>query len=302
MSLYNNIASSSGGGLFGEINSMIGSTFKGAASSVASALGGGKFATAVTNIGANMATRAAVNAINKGIPLSTRKAINLGAGVLGDIASGDWDGAGMRVLNSGMLGQIFGASSADSLAAQEAYWGAPTPLFGGISPSEAKQIYDDMQANQFSKKNLFLIEVSSPIDGGGESQRFNMFATDVEYAPFTVSADKKKIGGAVIDCAQGGEAVELRMTTLDDSQGSLKMWFASHYGEVSHSDGTMGVPADYAITIKIVHSVISDRQTGYTDIGLYRVGNLDISKSRREDGLEELQMTFSQLDTFMSPG
>ena len=65
----------------------------------------------------------------------------------------------------------------------------------------------------------------------------------------------------------------------------------------------MGTPAQYAIKIRVVHSFVTtgSNRGGYEDIGLFRPSSLDVSLSRREDGLQEMQMTFSQLDTFMRP-
>lgn len=299
MSLYNNVAESlSSNGLMGSISSGISSSVGGVAAKAANAMGGGKLAATVAGMGANMATNAAMNLVNKHIPIQAQRALNVGAGAVGDIMNGNWEGAGMRLLDSGMLNNLFPGMS--GVASQTMYWGSSTPLFGGISPTEAKRIYDDMRGQRLAKKNLFLIEVSSKLQGD-MSQRFNLFATEVEYAPFTISGEKRKVGGAVVDSVQGSDPVELRLTTMDDQSGSLKKWFAAHHGAAAAEDGTVGVPASYAITIKVVHAFITrgSSRGGYEDIGLFRPANLEFSLSRREDGLQEAQMTFSQLDTFM---
>lgn len=300
MSLYNNVARSlSSRGLLGSIRSGLDSALGGAAASVSGALGGGRLAQAVTSIGANMAENAAMNLANKYLPLTAQRALDVTAGAIGDLMAGDWNSAGLRLLDSGLLNDLLPGMS--GVASQSRYWGSATPLFGGITPTEARRIYEEMRGQSLAKKNLWLLEVSSPLQG--DQARFNLFATDVEYAPFIVTGEKRRIGGALTDAVQGGEAVELRLTTMDDQAGTLKRWFAAHYGAVSAQDGTVGVPASYAIKIKLVHAFITaeSNRSGYQDIGLYRPANLDVSLSRREDGLEELQMTFSQLDTFMSP-
>lgn len=302
MSLYSNVAASlSSKGLMGSINSGINGALGGAVSGAASAMGGGKLATTLADMGGSMASNAAMNLVNKYIPLQAQRGLNIGAGMLGDVMNGDYEGAGMRLLDSGLLNNLFPGMS--GVASQAMYWGAATPLFGGISPTEARRIYDGMRGHRLSKKNLWLIEVSSKLMGSSELERFNLFATDVEYAPFTISGEKRKVGGAVVDSVQGGEPVELRLTTMDDQSGSLKKWFAAHHGAAAAEDGTVGVPASYAITIKVVHAFITrgSNRGGYEDIGLFRPANLEFSLSRREDGLQEVQMTFSQLDTFMKP-
>jgi len=247
--------------------------------------------------GQNMAVTAGMNAVNRHIPANARHAINAGAAAAGDIMRGDWDAAGFNALR-GLLPGIGG-----DLASQAAYWGRPTPLFGGISPREARRIYDAMRGERFAKKNLWLLEVKSALTGDVWNERFNLFATELEYAPYIIAGDKARVGGAVVDTVQGAEPVELRLTTLDDATGSVKLWFAAHHSATAARDGSVGVPGDYAITFKIVHASITRESNvgSHEDMGLFRPVNLDVNLSRREDGLQEVQMTFSQLDTFMRP-
>lgn len=301
MSLYNNISSNlSSSGVFGTLKSELNSALGAAGNAVSDALGGGALAKRVAGIGQSMASNAAMNLVNKYIPLQAQRMIDVGGGAIGDIMQGNWDGAGMRILDSGLLNDFF--SGIGGIASQARYWGTPTPLLGGISPAEARAIYEDMRSQRLAKKNLWLLEVSSRLRGD-MSQRFNLFATEVEYEPFIITGEKRRIGGAVIDAVQGSEPVELRLTTIDDQQGTLKRWFAAHHGAASARDGTVGVPNSYAITIKVVHAFITrgSNRGGYEDIGLFRPVNMAVSLSRREDGLEEVQMSFSQLDTFMRP-
>lgn len=283
----------------GSISSGISSSVGGPVSQAANAMGGGKLASAVASIGGNMATNAAMNLVNKHIPIQAQRALNVGAGAVGDIMNGNLEGAGLRLLDSGLLSGLLPGMG--GVVSQARYWGSPTPLFGGISPTEARRIYDDMRGNRLSKKNLFMIEVSSKLQGAGISQRFNLFVTELDYAPFTISGEKRKVGSASVDGVQSGEPVEMRITTMDDQSGSIKRWYAAHHGAAAKEDGTVGVPGSYAIQIKVVHSFITrgSNHGGYEDIGWFRPANLEFNLSRREDGLQEVQMMLSQLDTFM---
>jgi hypothetical protein len=224
--------------------------------------------------------------------------VNTASGAVGDIMSGNFGNAGLRLLNSGLLrGMLPGM---DGVAAQARYFGTPTPLFGGISPAEAQQIYFEMRNNTFCRKNLWLIEVSSEL-WGDVSGRFNMFATELEYGQFTISGEKRKVGGASVDIVNASEPVELRLTTLDDQSGFIKNWFATHCIAAVAQDGTVGLPSQYAIRFKIVHGFITQgsNRGGYEDIGNYRAGNVEFSLSRRDDALQEIQLSFVQLDTFI---
>jgi hypothetical protein len=244
---------------------------------------GSKLAQAVSSIGTGMAKNAA-----------------MGLGIAGDLMGGDFDNAGLRLLDSGLLRDLL--PGMDGVASQVKYWGTSTPLFGGITPAEAKRLHEEIMATRFAKKNLFLIEVSSELMGD-VSNRFNLFATDISYSPITIAGEKRRIGSASQDTVQGSDPVEMRITTKDDQAGTIRRWFSAHSAKVAGTDGTVGVPAEYAIKIKIVHAYISreSNRGGYEDIGLFRPANIEVDLSRRDDNLEEIQMSFTQLDTFMRP-
>lgn len=252
-------------------------------------------------IAGSMASSAAMSAVSKYVPSSVNKLINNSGKIGGALMNGDLLGAAGGLLNTGILNGVLGKLAGPLKQAR--YWATPTPLFGGISPAMAKAMHQESTGIEYAKKNLFIIEVSSLI-GGDFSSRFNMLASSVEYSPTTITGNKIKIGGATTDSVQSSEPTELTITTLDDLYGSIKTWFNDHAHAVVSSDGTVGLPAFYAIKIKIVHAVIESSLFSlgaYEDIGLYRPAGLSLSLSRSEDALQEITMTFSQLDTFMVP-
>jgi hypothetical protein len=271
-----------------------------AAAQAANMMGGGELAQAVSKIGGSMARNVVINEVNRHIPIQAQRAINVGAGAVGDLMRGDINAAGLRILDSGLLNNILPGMS--GVASQAMYWGRPTPLFGGIAPIEALRIFESMRGVRYSKKNLFLIEVSSRLLGDWVSEWFNMFATEVDYAPNIISGDKRRVGGAVLDLPQSAEPVEMRITTLDDQFGTIKRWYVNHHAATISQDGTVGVPNDYAIRFRIVHSFVTPESTpfgAYEDKGWFRPSNLETNLSRRDDNLQEIQMTFSQIDTFI---
>ena len=180
------------------------------------------------------------------------------------------------------------------------------PLYGGITPSEAQRIHDEVMATQYAKKNLFFLEVLDfyPTDGGAQGANpFNLFATGVSFAPHTITGDAKPIGSGIMDAITGSERVEMRITTYDDAAGTIKRWFKARADAVARPDGTFGVPADYLVQIRILHASISDdvlnRFGGYEQKFIMRPTSLECELSRTEDNLEEIQMAFAQFDTFM---
>lgn len=300
MSLYSNIAESlSKRGLTGAVDDGLGSVAGSVGGGITKVLGGGELAKSIGTIGAGIGKNAATGVINKYIPADIRRTVNIGAGAAGDILNGDFEGAGLRLLDSGLLREYL--PGMDGVVSQQRYFGTPTPLFGGITPNEARKIYGEIKSNPLCRKNLFLIEVSSPILND-VSSRFNMFATELDYAPLTITGEKKKIGGAHIDITNSADPVEMRLTTMDDQTGFIKTWFEAHCAAAAARDGTIGVPASYMINITIVHGFVTTGSTpsnAYKNKGLFRPANMEVNLSRREDSMQELQLTFVQLDTFM---
>jgi hypothetical protein len=170
---------------------------------------------------------------------------------------------------------------------------------GGLAPKDAAKILQRQASFRFAHKNLFFLEISSGLDKSMSSRTFNMLATDVEYAPITIAGEKNKIGGTSADSVRSSEPIELRITTFDNRSGVIREWFDEHAAAAASSNGTVGVPADFAINIKITLAYTESNEYAYMDNNLYRAANLEMSLSRREDALQELQLSFVQLDLFM---
>ncbi|MGL5224206.1 MAG: hypothetical protein ACRC8Q_02530 [Aeromonas sp.] len=307
MGLYNNVADSmaGGGGMFSNImnnvEGMVGDGIGAATGALSSMAGGGKLANRIADKAANVATQAASSALTKYVPQELRNAIDSGASVAGSLLTGDFEGAGMKILDSGLVDGVLGrlSTGGDVTASNARFMGTANPLYGGITPAEAKRIHSQVISTKRAKKNLFLLSVSSLLKGDF-SQQFNLFCVEISHTPFNISGDKTKVGASYLDMPSGSEADELRITTLDDKRGTLKRWFEDHAAAVAARDGSVGLPGQYAITFTIEHAFVGE-SGGFTGKGLYRPVTYDVSLSRREDALEEIQMTFTQIDTFMRP-
>lgn len=246
---------------------------------------------AVSSSLSNMVIGSVSQAVSGLIPNSVNNVIN-NAKSIGNQLSNN---AANSLLNSNSSDSR-GLSSGESKT-QSDFWGTETPMFANVSPSEAKAIYRKSQAVTLAQKNWWVIEVSSPLQGD-ISESFNLLASDVEYSPSTVTAEKRKVGGATVDSVQSSEPTDLSITIMDNADGFLKNWFNSHVFAAAHTDGTIGYPSDYAIKIKITHGFPTGN---YQDLGLFRPTNMSVSLSRKEAAVQELTMTFSQLDSFMKP-
>jgi hypothetical protein len=275
---------------------------------IGSALGnrtlGGILGGAVGTIGTGM--------IKKGLPPGVGPRVDALGNAAGRLLSGDLKGAALTAINSG----IFTANMPwlDGAAATTWFMSQPARAMGGVTPVDAKRIMQDSLATHFARKNLFMVSIDDqPIQTSdvqcrkpGGLEFFNMFVLDVSYGPITISAEAHKIGSAVLDQPNGTEAVELRLTTMDDERGTIKSWFSQLSGRVANDDGTMGVPFDYLSKITITHSFVTDDAAKHwlKDGQPWRAGtyfrpvSLELDLSRKEDALEEFTMVFHRFDTY----
>lgn len=195
-------------------------------------------------------------------------------------------------------------NSTDIAAAVERFKSTENPLLGGVKPGELYEVFEQVKSQKYSKKNLWLLEISSRLNSGAQNvpKLFNLFATSVSYTHGTISGEATKIGAANYDVVQGVEPVELTITAYDDATGTLKKWFSAHQAAAVASDGTIAEPDAYAITVRILHGFVKrPDSTPYENVGLFRPVSMELSLDRHEDGLEEITMQFAQLDTFMRP-
>ena len=227
--------------------------------------------------------------VGKFVPKKLQGTINRALG--GDISGAVADGA------SNALGRAAGSKV------------GKLQLLGGISLKEAERIAAEVQATSYAKKNLWYLQLGEwQAEAGYEdiARAFNMFATDVSYSPRTISSEGKAVGMAVVDLVSAIERAELRVTTYDDARGTIRGWFEAKLAKVAHNDGTLGLPNEYLVKILIGQSA-TDEIGGalfgeFTNAYLMRPTSIEYDLSRTEDGLQQIQMTFSQFDTFMYKG
>jgi len=168
---------------------------------------------AIGNRAARELGSAAGNAASR-LPPEVRNAINTTSQVAEIIQQEGLAGLAAQVIDPK---RVSGASSNRPKGDSSLYLDTATPLYGGISPKEAKSIQQEAIRTGRAKKNLFLVRVSSPLMGDF-SDEFNLFCTDIEHGPVTLTGDKLKVGATVIDSATGTEVDEIRMTTMDDKK------------------------------------------------------------------------------------
>ncbi|WP_175785266.1 hypothetical protein [Burkholderia ambifaria] len=254
------------------------------------------------------ATRLAGTKLGRYLPTSSR-GFQRGPSGIYQALNKDYAGAAVSAIGALGLDRTLSDTLSRSKISEMIRDGVPNLLLGGITASEAQRICDEVQATHYAKKNLFYIEISDFIPVAGflglpvDSGLFNFFATSVSVAPMIITGEGRQIGSGVMDAIHGTERLELRVTTLDDAAGSMKQWFRTRKDALARPDGTFGVPADYLLQVRLLHAAINDQVMaqfgGYEERYIVRPTTLDTELSRHEDGLQEIQMSFSQFDTFM---
>lgn len=127
---------------------------------------------------------------------------------------------------------------------------------------------------------------------------FNLFATNVTLPEVTLTGEKKHLGSAVADHLMGSDAIELSITTMDDEVGSLKRWFRAKAQQAARPDGSFGTPEEYCVRINIYSATPMEDGAAYQANYLYRPASMQYDLARGEQAMSEVQLTFSQFDTF----
>jgi hypothetical protein len=230
------------------------------------------------------------------------------SGALSKALSGDYVGAGLSAFSKTGIGKSINSALTDSAATSMLYETMDIPLLGGITPFEARQILQDIQSTNFARKNLFYLELLDyfPANGGAQGQTsglFNLFATSVSFEPSTVSGEAINIGSAQMDSVHGSERTDIHITTLDDAYGSIQRWYDTRFEALARNDGSVGLPADYLVQIRLLQAAVNDatmqRYGGLERIWVMRPAAISVELDRADQQMQQIQLTFTQFDTFM---
>lgn len=188
----------------------------------------------------------------------------------------------------------------------------PLALLGGLTLERARQMHEAIRDARVARKNLWYVRVTDPnppkigyaFQQGGIGGVIDLLAQDVSYSPFTMASEKVNLGAAVLDKLNGTEAIELSLTTLDDEAGTIKRWFEGKCLQAANPNGTFGLPWEYCVNIEVVHAVSASdaptRSEPYRSFMTMRPQAIQFDLSRREAAHQELGLSFSEFDTFLS--
>ena len=173
-------------------------------------------------------------------------------------------------------------------------------LTGGITLKNYAKIMDEFMAIDLARRNLFMFSAVNLATG--TAPEMNMLVQSVSYSPFTVRGDAIQIGAGSMDNVTGVEPVQMTVQTLDDVGGSVKTWFKNLKRQMAPGDGTVGLPLDYLIRVSVTHAFASNRAKdagrAYIDSYVMRPNAIEFEGDRRDDGLQEITLSFVEFDTF----
>lgn len=171
---------------------------------------------------------------------------------------------------------------------------------GGINLKNYRKVMNEFMDIDLARKNLFMVTVTNVTSGTAPD--VNMFVIDYSVSPFTVRGEQVLVGGGSFDNVTGVEVVRLSLTTFDDVGGSIKTWFKNLKRAMAPGDGTVGLPLDYLVRITITSAFADadadNADSAHIDSWVMRPEAIQHEGNRREDGMQELQLSFIEWDTF----
>lgn len=173
-------------------------------------------------------------------------------------------------------------------------------LTGGINLKNYAKIMDEFMSIDLARRNLFMFSAVNLTTG--TAPEMNMLVQSYSYSPFTVRGDAVQIGAGSMDNVTGVEPMQLTVTTLDDVGGSVKTWFKNLKRQMAPGDGTVGLPLDYLVRVTVTHAFASNdaKNAGraYIDSFVCRPNSIEFEGDRRDDGMQEITLSFVEFDTF----
>lgn len=175
---------------------------------------------------------------------------------------------------------------------------------GNMSIRDVWEMYKHTDVDSLSRKNFYILEVNdrssaAPTSNGDRFSRFNLLATALSFTAFDIQGEAVPIGAVELDKPSASPRTVMNLTMLDDAYGTIKRWAEQKALMIAASDGTFLPPSHYVFDVRIVFGTNIADANYYEQIYTMRVQTMPHELSRTEQGLEEIQLTFVQSDTFM---
>lgn len=245
------------------------------------------------NLGGQLANTALTAASNLGVSEITRRVSNPLMNVANKLDT--------RLKNIARKGlKTFGLNAFDNVGLAD----NALQHMGNLSIRQVWENYKLMNVDDLSRKNFFVLEIndrshSAPTSGGSIHSQFNLLTTQLSFNSVDIQGEAIPIGAVEMDKPSANSRTTLSMTVFDDAHGTIKRWAENKAHMIAASDGTFMPPAYYVFDVRIVFGTNIPDENYYEQIYTMRMQTMPHELSRNDKGLEELQMTFTQTDTFM---
>lgn len=196
--------------------------------------------------------------------------------------------------------KVFGLNAFDN----EKRNGETIHYTGNLSVSQLLENYQATNADRLSRKNFFLLEVNdksgyAPTSNGERLSMFNLFCTDLSFQSFDIQGEAVQVGSIELDKLGSSARTSMTLNVYDDEVGTIKRWVEQKALLSASSDGTFMPPSYYVFDVRVVFGTNLALENYYEQLFTMRVQTMPHELSRNEHGLEELQLTFVQVDTCM---
>lgn len=180
----------------------------------------------------------------------------------------------------------------------------PLAVSGNLTMWQVWENYKHMNVDGLSRKNFYVLEIndrtnSAPTHNGAKHSQFNLLTTNLTFNSFDIQGEPVQVGSIELDKFNANAKTTLSLTVFDDENGTIKRWAENKAHAIASSDGTFLPPAFSAFEVRIVFGTNIPHSDYYEQIYTMRVQTMPHELSRNEQGLEELQLAFTQVDTFM---
>lgn len=127
----------------------------------------------------------------------------------------------------------------------------------------------------------------------------DFFAKDITYGRYVVETEELKVGGGVIQVPTGRSAAPVTLMVRDTVDGMVQKWFDACQDKVVNADGTVNMPEDYTLNIRIYKVIVSGATLLETELKVFPIQRGETTRSR--DQVTEFltyPLTFAHFSTF----
>ncbi|EFH6446002.1 phage tail protein [Escherichia coli] len=169
-----------------------------------------------------------------------------------------------------------------------------TTLFGsGMSERQVGKLTSViMNKMLFAQGWQFSVEVDG-LEGA------DFFAKDITYHDYSVEYEPTKIGGGTIQQPVGREPGQITMMVRDTVDGIVMDWFKMAKNRVVNSNGTVNLPGDYLLNIRIYRLLAAGVTKLENEMTVFPVTVGDVTYARDQvTEFKSFPMTFALHSTF----